>query len=424
MRPFCICTKPMKKAISDTLFTKSLRTDFKRESMSCSVKVRLDDYVRQDGTCLIYIQVIIRRQTIKVQVDLRWPRDKFDPIDYCKKRFKNDPDCNDYNIIIRDTVGKINEIFKYYRLTNTTLTKEIFEKEYYNPLSKTNFISYYEAKMDQRYKEDDITWRTYLNHKNTLNKLKLFKQHIAFSELDTNFPIAFTKHLEKRCNIKKINTKWSHHKDIKSYLKLAKKDKIFFVDPYEDFQNKSVEGSWKNIEREDILKLYNYYKKTRPGTDIRRILQAFLGAGVFTGLRISDWYLIKKEQVLNDQLVIIPHKTRKKGKILILPLTKYAIEIFEDSMSENNIETIFFPFSEKHVRDTMNNLRDELEISSKLHPHAGRESFGTEYINMGGDVTTLQKYFDHYKIQTTMKYVHRTKKNIAEDVNKMNNLLD
>jgi site-specific recombinase XerD len=384
----------------------------------------MEDYVRADGTSLIYIQVIIRRKPLKIQVDLRWPREKFDSLKYCKKRYKDDPDSNDYNIIIRDTVGRINEIFKYYRLTNTILTKESFEKEYYNPLSKTNFISYYESKMIQRYKDQDITNPTFKNHKNTLNKLKLFKSQILFSEFDTNFPTAFTKHLEKKCNIKNINTKWGHHKDIKAYLKLAKKDKIFFADPYEDFQNKNVEGTWKNIEREDILKLYNYYKKTLPGSDKRKILQAFLGAGVFTGLRISDWYKIKREQVFNDQLVIIPFKTRRKGKMLILPLTKYAIDIFNDSMNENNVETIFFPFSEKHVRETMKKLRGELEIKSKLNPHAGRESFGTEFINMGGDVTTLQKYFDHYKIQTTMKYVHRTKKNIAEDVSKMNSLLD
>lgn len=47
-----------------------------------------------------------------------------------------------------------------------------------------------------------------------------------------------------------------------------------------------------------------------------------------------------------------------------------------------------------------------LGIESRIRWHIGRETFSTEFVRGGGNITVLQKLMDYAKISTTMKYVH------------------
>jgi site-specific recombinase XerD len=48
----------------------------------------------------------------------------------------------------------------------------------------------------------------------------------------------------------------------------------------------------------------------------------------------------------------------------------------------------------------------QLGIQTKLHDHVGRETFATNFIQLGGKAEVLQKLLNHSKISTTMRYVH------------------
>ncbi|WP_413617046.1 hypothetical protein [Hymenobacter latericus] len=39
---------------------------------------------------------------------------------------------------------------------------------------------------------------------------------------------------------------------MKTYLALAKKDRIKFEDPYADFDNQSAQGQWKPLKSEEL----------------------------------------------------------------------------------------------------------------------------------------------------------------------------
>lgn len=394
---------------------------FPRQKMSYSVKAKIrTDRIKKDGYAPIYLQVIINRVPKKISLDLEWPAIKFDEKSLCKKREKDDTDYNDYNIIIRDALGRVNEIFKYYRLTNQFLTLDLFEKEYNNPLSKYDFIEFMEGKIEERYKSNEIEKRTWLNHKNTLNKLKKFKKTIYFHSLNEKFALDFDRYLQSDCGLKTPNGRWGHHRDLKTYLGKAKKEKIMFSDPYVDFQNKSTPGKWKAIPLEELTKLYNYYKQMPLGIK-RNVLQRFL-FGCFTGLRLSDQCRIERKQIISNNLVFVPYKTRKKGKILIYPLTEKAIEVLNEVLKENEGDRIFCDVADQYANRVLKDIGKHLELESKLHHHAGRETFGTNFIAMGGSVTTLQKYFDHFNISTTMKYVHESQERIEEDIKKLNGM--
>jgi hypothetical protein len=85
-----------------------------------------------------------------------------------------------------------------------------------------------------------------------------------------------------------VNTRWSRHKDVKSYLALAKREKLKFEDPYEHFRNSQAKSKWKALLPEEFDKLEAYYKLCAPCHPHRRILQKFLFSCT-SSLRLGCW---------------------------------------------------------------------------------------------------------------------------------------
>lgn len=70
-----------------------------------------------------------------IPLDLSWPAEFVDN-NACliKERAKPDSDFSDYNMTILAAQGKVNDIFKTYRLQDRILTVELFRKEFNPPL--------------------------------------------------------------------------------------------------------------------------------------------------------------------------------------------------------------------------------------------------------------------------------------------------
>src|SRR5690242_6450450 len=80
---------------------------------SCQIIIR-KDVPRKDGTCLLCLQAFINGKRVVIQLDLRATPEEFDERE---RLFKTDhPDATDNNIILRNAIGKANEIFKRARL--------------------------------------------------------------------------------------------------------------------------------------------------------------------------------------------------------------------------------------------------------------------------------------------------------------------
>lgn len=92
-----------------------------------------DDYVKKDGTSVLYIYVSVDRSWTHIPLKIAWPPKSFDkPAGKLKPRHDNDQDCTDYSMSIATEMSKINEIFKTFRLSSRVLTIAELEKEYFN----------------------------------------------------------------------------------------------------------------------------------------------------------------------------------------------------------------------------------------------------------------------------------------------------
>ncbi len=55
--------------------------------------------------------------------------------------------------------------------------------------------------------------------------------------------------------------------------------------------------------------------------------------------------------------------------------------------------------------------------------HTARHTFGTIFIELGGDVVTLKEYMGHSDINTTMKYVHLSERRKKEKIQVFDKLM-
>jgi integrase len=351
----------------------------------------------------------------------------------------------DHNLLIGQALGTANEIAIRYRLSKRHLTADEFLREYNSGASRECFLTYMDARIDERYRRGQISELTQKSHRSTLNKLKEFvvyskrpvrskpgKKAAALPGVDDKaltLPFCTITHrlapdfdswLKKEHNSCQ-NTCARRHRSIKAYLELARRDKITFDNPYEYFTSSPVEGKWKPLTEAELLLLEQHYTCLAHGSPQRRMLQKFLFS-CHCGLRLGDLKQMGSVKVAGQQMELKPHKTyRYDERELLLPITKKALSYLQDSQAENECDG-FFLYTDQYTNRQLNAIGKALGIETKLHHHIGRETFATNFIRKGGKVEVLQKLLGHKKLSMTMKYVHVDEAMKQAEIDRMDEL--
>lgn len=382
------------------------------------------DAIRQNGTCAIYLQVIIDRKKKLIPLQLYWPADFCqDNQSLCLPRKKDDPDVDDYNLILKDSLAKATEIFKLFRLARREFDMNLFLKEWNNEYSRDSFLEYYERKLKFRLKTGDIGWLTYKNHNSTLNWLKRFKKDVKFMDFNEEWAYTFDAFLAKKIKTRDgdtHNSRWGYHKNIKAMLKLARKhEKFNFTNPYEYFETQPKRGTWGAMDQNDIEKLLEYYYHTNHLSE-RKVLRRFFFS-VATSLRISDLMRCDRSWKEHDVLRFMAKKgERKKPKLTEIPLSKFALSLWEEAEREcPGKSKLFDEVCEQYSNRILRRIGQSLEIKTRLHHHVGRHSWTTNFLNNGGSLRVAQRILNHYSITTTMKYDHLEFDQVKREVDKM-----
>ncbi|SFD46183.1 site-specific integrase [Spirosoma endophyticum] len=381
------------------------------------------DYIKKDGTCPLYIHVSIDGEFDRIPLKLSWSKDFFDrDAGKILPRRKDDKDASDYQLMIDTEVGKINEIFKEYRLSGKTLTIGQLLKDYNSFTSRKDFFTFYQNDANERYKRRKIELGTKKGQLASLNSLKEYwaweqakkkkgePDHLPFNALTPKLLENFRAWLKShKDNIP--STTENHMKNIRTYVKRALADGNVFDDPFKTVKVTKPE-TWPDVltvdQLESLMKLFN--DESIPGT-WTAILRHFLFS-CFTGLRISDVKAVNHDNVKGDWLVIMPKKTLGKQKTVRIPLHPMATALIQTS-----IGYLFETYSEQYTNRKLGKIGDAAGIDFKLKTHTARHTFGTLFIELGGDVVTLKDYMGHRDLGTTMKYVHISEKRKKERIN-------
>lgn len=377
------------------------------------------------GETTIYLQVVINSKHKEFNLKLRWPIDRIDlSASKLLPKYKNDPDCNAFNIIIGEQQAKYNEINRAFLLRKESLDlpKFIAQLSFFD--DKESLVAYIERERTRRLNRREIDKITYKNAGSVAKAVLKYDAEPNFSKIDEKWMKGFKsflqKHEYKPGKFYKISSVWSFVKVVKTYLKFASDEPLIYVDPKAiQFDNPEPKAETNYLERDELRRLL-IINNSGMLTDLQqRVLDAFLFQ-CFTGLRISDIYRANNNWRLQEkELYFLPYKNRKLGKWLKIPLMGPAYNIIKKCTDK------FFDLPNSvQFNQTLKELASKAEINKKLHSHMGRHTFGFMLMTSVGNIYALQELLGHSTIRTTQRYSHlnndyklKTVNQVAESFN-------
>lgn len=387
--------------------------------MACSTKIKLRrDYgrdsqqnlltTRQDGTCAVYLQVIINRTVLRFDLEIHWYPDYFDlAAGRALPRFRDDQAAADVNMEAGKAFGEANTILLRYRADNAEPTPKEFKSQFRNPLSRTDFVAYFALKAWERYRAGEIEKLTYDTQMSSHRALVSFRPKIAFSALaKLNFSSKFEAHLLAQG--KRATTRWARHKDMVTYLNLARKDDhITFANPYADFKVKKGKSDRSALPQRDVQLLDAHYQTLPVGHRLRPVLRRWLFSLASCGMRISDAQRVERGWRFEDTLIFKPWKGRRRSdRHIKVLLGARAMQLWDEAVAEqDHPHFVFTDLSGQKANVWLKAAAAELGIPRNIFNHQARRTFGSLYLAQGGQLLHLQDYFGHADIAATMIYV-------------------
>jgi len=139
---------------------------------------------------------------------------------------------------------------------------------------------------------------------------------------------------------------------------------------------------------------------------------------ISTGLRISEFYNLKYENINSDSIYVLSTSTSrtKSGKWRYVPLTKIA----KDCLKQFNRDSEYLvkrPYRLDSLKQKFRRVCTRAGISSeKRGVHCLRHTFCSYLIMSGTNLVVVQKIMGHSDIKTTMKYVHLTPNYFQDEI--------
>ena len=377
-------------------------------SGSFTYKVKINEFVKTDGTSAIYLQMFINKERIKLPMGIAVPLKDFDKTKQrVKLSFKFG---KDYNLIIEQKMADINEIQVKYRLQHQILTMDTLLMELQSPTAVIDFIAFWKEEMIRQ--KEILKQGTYRQQMTMLNKVTDFKNPLYFHDINEDL----IQDLKTYCKNKLKNspaTIATLIKSFKKYLHIANKKGIVSPIEFNEIKNKSFAGNRTFLMPEEIKKLDEYYSSNFIKEAHKNILSRFLFS-CFTGMRFSDIMNLSTENIMNDVVFFTSEKT---AKIQRIPLSLSALKYI------NNTTLFEGNYTNEYVNRELKEVAKILGIRKNITYHVSRHSFATNFIICGGNVIHLQKILGHSKIEMTMIYVHIVDQITNIEIHNMDSIL-
>lgn len=378
-----------------------------------------ENAIKKDGKAAVYALVHIDYKSIKINTGVCVEPARFDKV---KGRVRGTAKADkDANLIIDKCLASINEIFVRYRLQERVLTADLLLREYKNPSMYVDFYAFMDKKILDRVKSKDIGATSGKHHRVLLNKLKEYKKTLSFAEIDLKMINSFKNY----CRITKKNDVNTVHKMLsywQTYMNIAKREEIISSNPFDNIQFNRIEPQRIYLTDKELKKMFELYEKEELPEHLHRTLRHFLFM-CLTGVRISDFIRLKTENIQENALRFVPHKTSAiKRKELHVPLIDRAIQLIKNEDSPTDF--IFQSISEQKMNDQLKDIAAAAKINKDITNHSARHTFATNFIELTSDVATLQKILGHSNIRETMLYVHVSTGKIDQQMNNFGSLLD
>jgi site-specific recombinase XerD len=380
--------------------------EMKNDIQQVTFNIVLDSRSNSEGL----FKVLFRLKQGKVKRDIftkiRWPKNYFDKARQCLlSRFEGDPDVIPFNLQLNEFKAASHRIQLNGFVKKTTITIEDLVKEFHHIGKSDDLFLFMETKINELYNSNVIAYGTWKRHRCSMNIIKEFhkKSTLNISQINLDWIQkydAWARKVHKAGH----NTVCGYHKDLKKYLTIAVQKFLIEKNPYEGFSFAYVDGDRDVLTQGELKKLFQLYKSNKLSENQKEICARFLFSCI-TGLRISDTSQLTDSMISGNILSFVPYKGRAKGKKLKIPLSKTALQLLEGRTGK-----LFHPFSHGYINETLKHLAIHADIDKRLTYHVARDTFGTLFIEMGGDVKSLKDIMGHASLATTMIYLKMSDK--------------
>jgi site-specific recombinase XerD len=281
----------------------------------------------------------------------------------------------------------------------------------------------YSEKTIYNYERDLKVFEHYLESEvqQDFNKLKrkdveYYKAYLASRDRKT----AEDQHGQKKLGGFSMNRMLS---SLRSYFKyLTDNDYSCPISPQMVKLTKTIKTHPQVAEFNDIVRLIESpteFEKKNTHVALRN--RAMLEVYFSTGMRISEFIKVNKNQIDATGKIFILGKGRKQRFVYLTERAKYHIEMYLRSRKDNH-PALFVPYrgtntksntariSPSYLQMKIKQYRERLRINVPTSAHSLRHGFATYLAESGANPAAIQILLGHESLDTTTRYVNTSDK--------------
>jgi integrase len=248
-------------------------------------------------------------------------------------------------------------------------------------------------------------------------------EKLTFGELDTTWLCEFKDYLVTNVS---QNATVNYLKMFRARVKDAFRQDVITKNPFDKFEMpRELESERTTLDATEVEKLIATPFPSHPHLRLGFLFSCF------TGLRVSDIYALRWQDVLKEKdaegtpvyyLNIRPIKTQKSsGKIVKLPLTRAAVEVLEEMETGRGLDDKVFDKlpTDRNARNLLKLWVARAGIKKNVYFHAARHTFATLSLTYGMDIYSVSKLLGHTDIRNTEIYAKIVDEKKRQEIQKL-----
>jgi|CXWL01.2.fsa_nt_gi integrase/recombinase XerD len=361
---------------------------------------------KKDGTCPINYKVRIGGKEVKLPSGEFIEKANWNSRDGLIKGSKSSV----VNCCLESQVSKIKDFIREQMSLGNKVTIDMVRNFNSNKPKVDDFATIYDEFCKRKFLE--ICSGTQ-NHYLLLKRRVLeFKPNLKVQDIDLIFIEKFDTFLRNKSVITDAGL-FNRHKNFKTFIRYAIKQKLITENPYEDFKSPKCKQKFGYITVEELrtirgLNLIEH--KNQRG--LRLTIDMFLFS-CYTGLRCSDVKNLKWSNVINMRsLAFVTQKNKKKSNVPLSKLAKLILMKYKGNKAEN----IFPNRTNACLNRNLKQIAKKCEIEKIVTYHMARHTFATILADSNVNPYHIAQMMSHSDMKQTMTYVNASVNSLENSI--------
>ncbi len=283
------------------------------------------------------------------------------------------------------------------------------------------FLEEYIKTNPENLKRDSLgSYEYFLNNQLIPFAKKYGRDFLSFKSVDSTWDEYYIKFCTDNGYSK--NTIDKYRKELKKIMRYALMKDIHSNRKFESFKRSQEESTSIYLTEDEIKEIYNLEVEKK--LDLTKNLFVF---SCLTGLRVSDLFQLKIEDVKEDYILIKTLKTEDLLKIPLRPTASSILKKFDGvfpAITEQKYNAYIKEICSKipslkkeesiyYTQGMNKRVKETYKKWQLVSTHTGRRSFATNEYLRGTPIFDIMAITGHRKVQTFMKYIRITQQEKA-----------